>query len=407
MRITCVGGGPAGLYFSLLMKLRDPRHEIHLLERSPTGATQGWGVTLGQDVLEKLHDIDAASAEELRNAALRWTRQVVRIGGSQEARGGYSIYNIGRQALVDILARRAKDAGVRIDYGCEIGSLAELPPADLIVAADGAGSRLRSAAEGLGTNARPTGNKYIWLGGSLPFGDTFNYLFTLTPHGWVWAYAYQFDARAGTFIAECSPRTWAELGLDAMSADEGAALLSDLFKDHLDGHQLTARFPDGTSARWLDFRVITNQRWHSGNLVLVGDSAHTAHYSLGQGTKMALDDAVALADNLQRHDNLDAALIAYEQQRKAELIRPLSEARCSAEWFENLPRYTGLKPSQFATVLEARRSPLTKVLPPRVTYELYRAAERFTALHWTRSKVGSAIKRVYGVAISSFKSELR
>ena len=396
MRVTCVGGGPAGLYFSLLMKLRDPRHEICVLERSATGAAQGWGVTLGQDVLEKLRECDPASAEELQRAARRWTRQVVRIGSSQVAQNGYSIYSIGRQALVGILARRASDVGVRIDYGHEVTSLAELPPSDLVVAADGTGSRLRSAVAEFGTSVLLSNNKYIWLGSSAPCDETFNYIFVPTRHGWVWAYAYEFGSRASTFIVECSPQTWTALGFDTVSGDEAAARLSDLFRDHLDGQRLTARSPDGSVAGWLDFRIVTNRQWHAGNLVLVGDSACTAHYSIGQGTKMALDDAIALADSLRDHTDLETALVTYEARRKAELVRPLSEARCSAKWFESLPRYISLKPHQFAVLLQVRWSPVIQVLPPGLSYLLFRAMKQSTVLNWIRGWIGPAVKTIYG-----------
>jgi 2-polyprenyl-6-methoxyphenol hydroxylase-like FAD-dependent oxidoreductase len=403
VRITCVGGGPAGLYFSLLMKLRHPEHDIRLLERNVTNATHGWGVTLGQDVLEALRGHDPVSAQELERAALRWTDQVVHIGGSREVQGGYSIYNVARQSLVDILARRASDAGVRIEYGREVTSLADVPPCDLIVAADGAGSQLRSAVAGFGTSTRLSGNKYIWLGSGVPFDGTFNYIFASTHCGWVWAYVYQFNTRASTFIVECSPQTWTGLGLDVMPTDEAAAFLSDVFKEHLGGHRFTAKLPDGTLAKWLNFRIVTNQRWHVGNLVLAGDSAHTAHYSLGQGTKMALEDAIALADSLQRHAGLEAALTAYEACRKAELARPLSEARCSAEWFENLPRYSSLKPGQFAVLLERRWSPLIQVLPPRFSYLLLMAARRITVLDRIRSRIGPVIKARHGRRYSALQ----
>ena len=371
MRITCVGGGPAGLYFSLLMKLRDPRHDVMLLERNATGATHGWGVTLEQDVLDVLRGNDPASAEALKRASVHWTHQAVHIGGEREVEGGYSMYSIGRQALVDILASRARDAGVRISYGHEVAGLAELPPSDLIVAADGVRSRLRSAVGGFGTDVREGGNRYMWLGTSAPF-DTFSYIFVPTDHGWVWAYAYQFCGQASTVIVECSPLTWAGLGFDDMSAEQSVDLLSDLFKEQLDGHRLTARLPDGTTARWLNFPTVTNRRWHTSNLVLAGDSAHTAHYSLGQGTTMALEDAIVLAGSLHLHADLETALTVYEKRRKAELVRTLSAARCSSAWFEDLQRYIHLKPHQFAMVLHARWSPLIAVLPPRVSYWLRR-----------------------------------
>jgi 2-polyprenyl-6-methoxyphenol hydroxylase-like FAD-dependent oxidoreductase len=375
MRITCVGGGPAGLYFSLLMKLRDPQHDVTLIERNATGATHGWGVTLEQDVLEVLRGNDPVSAEALQRAAVHWTHQAVDVGGERAVKGGYSIYGVGRQDLVDILASRARDAGVRISYSREVTGLAELPPSDLIVAADGVRSRLRSDVGGFGTDVREGRNRYMWLGSSAPF-DMFSYMFVPTEHGWVWAYAYQFHRQASTVVVECSPLTWAGLGFEAMSADESVALLSRLFEDQLGGHPLIARLPDGTTARWLSFPTVSNKRWHAGNVVLVGDSARTAHYSLGQGTTMALNDAIVLADSLRLQADVETALTAYETRRKAELARTLSAARCSSEWFEDLQRYIHLKPHQFALVLHARWSPVIAILPPRLTYWLRRATKR-------------------------------
>lgn len=395
MRLTCVGGGPAGLYFALLMKLRHPQHEVTVLERNTADATHGWGLTLGRDVLDTLVDRDPASAEAIELSCVHWTRQVVRFGGEQTYSDNYSVYNVARQVLTDTLASRARDAGVRITYGVEVARAADLPSSDLIVAADGAQSRVRSSAGEFGTSVHEGRNKYIWLGCTAPL-DMFNYIFEATAHGWIWAYAYQFDAHTSTVIVECSTTTWTGLGLDAMSAAEGVALLSELFKEQLDGHRLIAQLPDGSTATWLSFRTVTNEHWHRGNVALVGDSAHTAHYSLGQGTKMALEDAIALADNLQRHSKIEAALTGYEAQRKRELARPLSEARCSAEWFENLPRYADLNPRQFATLLESRWSPLVRVLPPQVSYHLRQASERFTVLHGIRARVGPALKLAYG-----------
>jgi 2-polyprenyl-6-methoxyphenol hydroxylase-like FAD-dependent oxidoreductase len=390
-----VGGGPAGLYFSLLAKLHDPQHHVTVIDRGRVGTTHGWGVTLGQDVLDSLRDNDAASACALEQAGLRWTHQTVHIGGEREVRGGYNIYNIARKTLVDVLASRAREVGVHISFGHEVISAGELPQSDLIVAADGARSRLRAVAGEFGTRVRLGENKYIWLGSSAAF-DTFNYIFAPTSHGWIWAYAYQFDERTSTVIVECSARTWSGLGLDVMPVVDGAALLGDLFKDQLSGHGLITRLPDGSTADWLSFPTVSNQRWHSGNIVLAGDSAHTAHYSLGQGTKMALEDATVLADSLKRNDNLKSALTAYEAQRKDELVRPLSEARCSAEWFERLPRYIDLKPHQFATLLESRWSPLVQVLPPWASYQLRRATQRVPALDRIRGPIGSAVKIGYG-----------
>jgi 2-polyprenyl-6-methoxyphenol hydroxylase-like FAD-dependent oxidoreductase len=346
-------------------------------------------------MLDTLRGNDSVSAAELERTARRWTHQIVHLDRAQESFDGFNICSIGREALVDILARRAADVGVQIKYGHEVAGLAELPASDLVVVADGVGSRLRSAVGEFGTSISVTGNQHMWLGSTVPL-DTFNYIFSPTPHGWMWAYAYQFEAGTSTFIVEGSRQTLAASGLDTMPADEVAAVLSEVFKDHLDGHRLTARLPDGSLARWLDFRIIDNQRWHVGNLVLAGDSAHTAHFSLGQGTQMALGDAIALADSLGQQPDLGTALIAYETRRRAELVRPLSEARCSAEWFENLPRYIKLKPRQFGTLLQVRWSPLVGMLPPRLSYQLHHLTRRFTVLNKIRNRIGPTVKVMYG-----------
>ncbi len=391
MKITCVGGGPAGLYFSLLTKLCAPEHVVTVLERNAVSSAHGWGVTLGRDVIDRLRDNDTASARAVEQAGRRWTQQAVDVKGERIVQGGYDVYNIARKDLVGILADRAREVGVHIRHGREVTDASELPPSDLIVIADGARSRLRSAVGGFDTHVRFGGNKYIWLGSNAPF-EAFNYIFKPTDHGWIWAYAYQFDAQTSTVIVECSAKTWTGLGFAAVSADEGVGMLTDLFAGQLSGHPLIARLPDGTATTWLNFPTVTNQRWHSRNIVLLGDSAHTAHYSLGQGTKMALEDAIVLADSLARNADLEAALTAYEIQRKDELARSLGKARRSADWFEDLPRYINLNPHQFASLLKSRWSPLVEVLPPRVSYQLQQATHRFPVLDGIRHRIGPAVK---------------
>ena len=374
MRIACVGGGPAGLYFSLLMKLWNPANDIIVFERSKEGVTHGWGATMEQKFLATLADLDAESAEEIEWRSMRWRDQVVSFGGGREvypdsgdARG------VSRQRFTDLLGARARQLGVDIRYEREVRDKSSLPKADLIVAADGGGSRLRAGAD-FGTTVTEGRNKHIWLGTGKLF-DSFNFFFEPTEAGWIWAYAYQHEPRASTFIVECDPRTWAGLGFDSCSPTRALGRLEEIFSGHLDGHRLWSQFADGADAPWRNFRTVSNRRWHHGNVVLVGDSAHTAHFSGGLGTTQAIGDAIALAAQLRRVGyraagdgaaDLTAALTAYQRQRQAELRRHATEAKRSAGWLENVPRYADLPPRQFATALHARRGALLPRLPPRL-----------------------------------------
>jgi 2-polyprenyl-6-methoxyphenol hydroxylase-like FAD-dependent oxidoreductase len=396
MRINCVGGGPAGLYFALLAKLRDPGHAVTVFERCQADSTYGLGVSLGRDILDSLRSNDAESALEIERAGFRWQREEVYFRGERTVNIGDDVYNISRQRLVDILAARAASLGVDIRYGHKVLSPCELPEADLIVAADGANSRIRQTAGDFQTSISEGSNKYIWLASTKVFA-CFTYLFVRANVGWIWAYAYGFSPELSTFIVECSAETWDGLGFSAMSTNESAAALQRLFATYLDGHPLIGEFPDGTTARWQGFRTITNRRWHEDNVALLGDSAHTAHFSIGSGTKLALEDAMTLASSLgQGHSSLPQALAAYERQRRADLVRPLTEAQCSAEWLENLPRYLDLEPRQFTALLQLRRSPLLPMLPPRLSYLLHLATERFVVLDGIRSRLGPATKEFYG-----------
>ncbi|HEY7271933.1 MAG TPA: FAD-dependent monooxygenase [Actinoplanes sp.] len=355
MRIVCAGGGPAGLYFAVLAKLANPAHEITVLERNPAGVTYGWGVVFWDDLLDDLYRCDPVSARMIWDAAWKWDEYEVRVSGKPTTHvGGYG-FSMGRRGLLEILARRATDLGVDIRYEVELTEDSEFGDADLIVACDGARSRLREPhTDHFGTRVDTGRNKYIWLGTPHVF-DTFTFGFERTEAGWIWFHAYPFTHDTSTFIVECQPATWAALGLDRADAQEGCARLADIFAKHLDGQPLVDHRASVGSTGWLNFRRLTNERWHHGSVVLMGDAAHTTHFAIGSGTKLAMQDAIALSEALATGDPMPAALAAYEHRRKTEMAPLQRAAKASSEWFERLPEYIDRPASQFAFALFDRR----------------------------------------------------
>lgn len=388
MKIACVGGGPAGLYFAILMKERDPQHEITVLERNPRGVTYGWGVVFWDDLLEELRAGDPETAREISSAAFRWNGQLLCVEGKEPVYEPGRGYGIGRRRLLEILTQRALALGVRVRFESEVE---QRPDADLIVASDGVKSRTRELHRDHFETAVAVGrNKYIWLGTSRVF-DTFTFAFVETEAGWIWCHAYGFDRDTSTFIVECSPETWTGLGFDRLGDDAAIARLEQLFASQLVGHPLRANGP----VRWLNFRTLTNERWHHENLVLVGDAAHTTHFTIGSGTKLALEDALALAAELQDGSALEPALEAYERKRRHELAPAQCDARFSAQWFENLPRYAGLEPARLFALLRERRSPLLPRIPPPAYYRLHQATHDVAALRRLRRWAAPKIKSLY------------
>lgn len=388
MKIVCVGGGPTGLYFALLMKLRDPGHDITVFERNTPNSTQGWGVTFGSDLLTELHRNDPESAEGIHQAVFRQSGQIIDVHGEQMVEHGGGVYGIARQRLLDILADRATGLGVRVEFEHEVATPSQLPTADLIVACDGVNSQTRAEAGEYQTDVLVGGNKYLWLGTDKEF-EAFTYAFVPTDSGWIWAFCYGAGAGLSTFAVECSPETWAGLGFDTLSQPDSISLLEKLFERQLDGYSLLRQPQRSGSTGWLHFRTVTNQRWHDGNVVLAGDAAHTTHFTIGSGTTLALQDAIALADSLRQHDDQELALESYETRRKAEIRLLQSDARFSRQWFENFSRYADLKPRKFSVLLDGRRSPLLPHLPPSLYYWLQQASERATLLAELRRRAGA------------------
>ncbi len=354
MRIVCIGGGPAGLYFAILMKKADPRHHVTLIERNRAGDTFGWGVVFSDQTLENMRDGDEATQKRIIDNFAHWDDIEIHFKGNVVTSHGHGFCGIERRKLLTILQERARDLGVELVFEHEVADIHEFADADLIVAADGINSRVRAAyAEHFQPEIDWRRNKYVWLGTHRVF-EAFTFVFVATEWGWFQAHAYRFDAQTSTFIVETREESWRAAGLDR--ADQHATLdfCRRLFAPWLDGKGLMAQPKPGGGSDWVNFARVANKNWVRGNLVLMGDAAHSAHFSIGSGTKLALEDAIALARAIQRHDDLAAALAAYETERRVEVLRLQSAARNSTEWFENVARYAKFPPRQFAYSLLTR-----------------------------------------------------
>ena len=355
MRIACVGGGPAGLVFAISMKLRDPRHDVVVLERNDPGDTFGWGVVFSDQTMDNLRANDPKSADAIEAGFAHWDDIDVHIHGRTITSSGHGFVGIGRKRLLNILQDRARELGVRLEFKTEIDPSPELFGAyDLVLACDGANSKLRTAfADHFEVDIDIRPNKYIWLGANKAF-DAFTFAFERTEHGWIWAHAYKFEPNASTFIVECSEATWRSFGFDKMSQEETCRAAEKLFAGCLDGATLSTNAKHLRGSAWLNFPRIVCNTWHRGNLILMGDAAHTAHFSIGSGTKLAIEDAIKLADVLHGGKQLAEALAEYHAERQVEVLKLQNAARNSTEWFENVDRYAALDPLQFTYSLLTR-----------------------------------------------------
>ena len=378
MRIVSVGGGPAGLYFAILMKLADPDHRVTVLERNRPDDTYGFGVVFSDATLVELAEADPASYAAITGRFYRWDDIDIHYGGTRIASTGHGFGGLARSALLDILVDRARELGVEVRFGVEVHDDEPYRDADLVLAADGVNSTLRRLhADAFEPTVDERPNRFVWLGTTKPF-PAFTFYFAETEHGLWRIHAYQYrpdpgDAHTGptapgepgrgrpaaaaaisTFIVEATEETWRAAAMDRTSEEETAARLEEWFAEELDGHRLILN-----RSIWRRFPTVRNRRWHHGNVVLLGDAAHTAHFSIGSGTRLAMVDAIALRDALLARDDVADALDAYEAARRPDVESLQRAAQASLEWFEGTERFMDTEPIQFAFNLLTRSLRIT------------------------------------------------
>lgn len=364
MKVACVGGGPAGLYFAISMMLRDASHDITVFERNRPGDTFGWGVVFSDQTMEHLQANDPVSAQSMIDELAHWDDIEVHIEDGDRnvtnRSGGHGFIGIGRKRLLNILQDRARELGVKLAFEVEVEPDRDfLADYDLVIAADGLNSKLRKRYEPeFQVDIDVKRNKFVWLGTHQRF-DAFNFIFKNTRFGWIWAHAYQFDKDTATFIVECAPETFERAGFAQMTQEQSCRLCEKIFADHLGGHALMTNAQHIRGSAWISFPRIICRQWSHENIVLLGDAAHTAHFSIGSGTKLALEDAIKLAEvmnrpGIGRGDALRQGLHEYQEERQLEVVKLQNAARNSTEWFEHLDRYLKMEPMQFTYTLLTR-----------------------------------------------------
>ena len=340
MRVGVAGGGPGGLYFAISMKQRMPETEIVVFERNSPDATFGWGVVFSGRTLEVLAANDAESAQRLSQEFVHWDAIETILEDASVTKNGYPFYGIDRRTLLRLLAERCVELGVDVRYGQEMLPDDELTDSfDLVVAADGVNSRFRTDyASELGATENYGSNRYIWLGTKAVF-DKFRFIFKKAGSHWFWAHAYPFDGETSTFIVECSQPAWEENGFRNFDTTRGCERIAELFADVLDGQALLVNGVQMRSSHWDRFRRVECRKWSIDNRVLIGDAAHTIHFSVGSGTKQAFDDAICLANALEDNDSIRDAIDVYQRRRIEELRKLKKKGENSMRWFEDAAAY--------------------------------------------------------------------
>jgi anthraniloyl-CoA monooxygenase len=357
MRIVCVGGGPAGLYFGLLMKKLHPAHAVTVVERNRPYDTFGWGVVFSDATMAAMRVWDPETAAEIEDAFNHWDDIEVLFKGTRQRTSGHGFVGIGRKKLLNILQHRCERLGVELAFSQEVESDLDFPDADLVVASDGLNSKIRNRLPDVfqpDLAVRP--NRYIWLGTNKPF-DAFTFDFRRTEHGWFQAHIYKFDAETSTFIVETTEEAYEAHGLGELDQRGSIDFCEKLFAEALDGASLMTNARHSRGSAWLNFTRLTCGRWSHfngrGHVVLMGDAAHTAHFAIGSGTKLAIDDAIELARQFEAHghavERIPDVLADYEEIRRVDVARIQNAARNAMEWFEVVGRRYAdqLEPEQF------------------------------------------------------------
>lgn len=400
MKIAIIGGGPAGLYLSLLLKQADATHQVTVLERNAPDSTFGWGVVFSDQTLENFRNADAQTYQQITASFAHWDDIDIHFKGRTITSGGHGFSGIGRKKLLQILQKRARDLKVDLRFNVELRDDADLATlglgdADLIVAADGINSVIRRKyAQHFQPDLDQRSARFVWLGTDRKF-DAFTFYFVENEHGVFQAHCYRFDRDTSTFIVECDEKSWRNAGFDKLDAPATVAACEKMFAPWLKGHKLMTNAAHLASSPWTNFVRVRNAVWFHKNVVLIGDAAHSAHFSIGSGTKLAMEDAISLAHWLKTEPKLPQALMKFQQERQTEALKLQNAARNSMEWFENVRRYVHLEPEQFAYSLLTRSQRVSHE-NLRLRDELYLSGmERWFAARATGAEAGSAIPPLF------------
>lgn len=364
MKITIIGGGPGGLYFAILTKKAQPNWQIEVYERNKPDDSFGFGVVFSDETLGEFLKRDMASYELIRSEFAYWDDIIIARDGQEVSIAGNGFCGCSRKTLLQLLHQRCKEEGVNLHFEANVNDLSQFKDSDVIVACDGIGSQIRTQFESdFGTKVELKRNKFVWMGSTKPL-DAFTYFFKETAHGTFAAHTYQYEKGMSTWIFECAPETWEKFGFDTYNEEDTVIKLEALFKTELDGHGLITN-----KSHWRQFPHVTNEKWHHNNIVLLGDAKATAHYSIGSGTKLAMESAIALSDALiESPTNISLAFENYEKSRRNIVEMIQYAANVSLDWFENMDRHNQHSFYQFAFGCMTRSK--------KVTYENLRIRDK-------------------------------